>query len=154
MSESTTDRIEKRIELKAPVARVWRALTDHQEFGTWFGVDLETPFVLGETTRGRITHPGYEHLVMEVVVRKMEPQRLFSFHWHPTAVESNAETLKDPPTLVEFKLEPLGDGTLLLLTESGFDAIPAARREEAFRRNDGGWTEQMKNIENHVTENS
>ena len=154
MDKSSTDRIEKRIELKAPVARVWRALTDHKEFGEWFGVHLEAPFVRGETTRGRITYPGYEHLVMEVVVQKMERERLFSFHWHPGAVDPNVDYSKEPATLVEFKLERVGDGTLLLLTESGFDAIPAARRDEAFRMNDGGWTEQMKNIETYVTKNA
>ena len=153
MEKPSTDRIEKRIELKVPVARVWQALTDHKEFGEWFGVSLESPFVPGETTRGNITNPGYEHLVMEVVVQKMEPERLFSFHWHPTAGDPNVDNSKDPPTLVEFKLERVGGGTLLLVTESGFDAIPAARRDEAFRLNDGGWTEQVKNIEAHVTKN-
>lgn len=153
MAKSSTDRIEKQIELKAPIARVWRALTDHKAFGKWFRVSLESPFVPGETTRGNITYPGYEHLVMEVVVQEMEPERLFSFHWHPAAVNPDVDYSKEPPTLVEFKLERTGDGTLLLLTESGFDAIPAARREEAFRMNDGGWTEQVKNIETYVTKN-
>jgi len=151
MDKASTDRIEKRLELKAPVARVWRALTDHKEFGQWFGVNLEAPFVPGETTRGRITHPGYEHLVMEVVVQRMEPERLFSFHWHPGAVDPNVDYSKEPPTLVEFKPEPVGNGTVLLLTESGFDGIPLARRSEAFGMNEGGWIEQMKNIEAYVT---
>ncbi len=153
MEKPSTDRIEKRIELKVPVARVWRALTDHKEFGEWFGVSLEAPFVPGETTRGKITCPGYEHLVMEVVVQQLEPERLFSFRWHPTADDPNVDCSKEPSTLVEFELERSGDGTLLLLTESGFDEIPAARRDEVFRRNDGGWSGQMKNIETHVTKN-
>ena len=153
MAKTSTDRIEKRIELKAPVARVWRALTDHREFGEWFRVNLEAPFVPGETTRGRITHPGYEHMVMEVVVRKMEPERLFAFNWNPCADDPNADNSKEPPTLVEFKLEKVGSGTLLFITESGFDAISQARREQVFRRNDGGWTEQVKNIEAYVTTN-
>lgn len=153
MVNSGTDHIEKRIELKASVARVWRALTDYREFGDWFGVRLEGPFVPEQTTRGKITCPGYEHLVMEVVVQKMEPERHFSFHWHPAAVDPNVDYSKETPTLVEFKLERIGDKTLLHLTESGFDAIPAARRDEAFRMNDGGWTEQVKNIEAHVTKN-
>lgn len=153
MQKSSTDRIEKQIELKVPVTRVWRALTDYKEFGEWFRVSLETPFVPGEATRGKITYPGYEHLVMEVVVEKMEPERLFSFHWHPGAVDPNVDHSKEPSTLVEFKLERVGSGTLLLVTESGFDAIPAGRRDEAFRMNDGGWTEQVKNIEAYVTEN-
>ncbi|MDB5357890.1 MAG: Activator of Hsp90 ATPase 1 family protein [Phycisphaerales bacterium] len=151
MNQSSTDRIEKRIELKAPPARVWRALTDFREFGAWFGVNLETPFVPGKSTRGNITYPGYEHLVMEVVVQKMEPERLFSFHWHPYAVDPKVDYSKEPPTLVEFRLEKTAAGTLLVVTESGFDAIPAARRDEAFRMNSGGWTQQMKNIEAHVT---
>ena len=151
MNKSSTDRIEKRIELNAPPARVWRALTDHREFGEWFRVNLEGPFVSGQSTRGRITYPGYEHLIMEVVVQKMEPERLFSFHWHPYAVDPKMDYSKERPTLVEFKLEKTRVGTVLVVTESGFDSIPAARRGEAFRMNSGGWTEQMKNIEAHVT---
>lgn len=150
MAHSETDRIEKRIELKAPVARVWRALTDHREFGTWFRVKLESPFVPGQHTRGHITYPGYEHLVMDVAVKAMEPERLFSFHWHPAAVDPKVDYSKEPPTLVEFKLEKTSTGTLLTVTESGFDALPPARRAEAFRSNDGGWAAQMENIRNHV----
>ncbi len=146
------DRIEKRIELKAPVSRVWRALTDYREFGEWFRVDLEGPFVVGQVSRGRITYPGYEHLVWEAVVLTIEPERLFSFTWHPYAVDTNVDYSKETPTLVEFRLEKTAAGTLLLLTESGFDKIPSDRRLEAFRRNDGGWTEQMKNIESHVAQ--
>ncbi|TAH39356.1 MAG: vanillate O-demethylase oxidoreductase VanB [Planctomycetota bacterium] len=150
MNTSSTDRIEKRIELKAPPARVWRALTDHREFGAWFRVKLESPFVPGKATRGRITYPGYEHLTMEVVVQKMETERLFSFHWHPYAVDPQVDYSKEPPTLVEFKLQKTASGTLLVVTESGFDAIPPQRRDEAFRMNSGGWDEQVKNIEAHV----
>ena len=153
MSPSSTDRIEKRIELNAPVSRVWRALTDYREFGTWFRVALEAPFVAGQSTRGRILYPGYEHLVMEVDVQKVEPQHLFSFHWHPYAVDLGVDYSSEPPTLVEFILEPAGQGSVLAVTESGFDALPASRREEAFRMNDGGWTEQMTNIETHVRNN-
>ena len=148
------DRIEKQIELKAPVARVWRALTDHREFGQWFQVNLEGPFVPGQTSRGQITYPGYEHLKWEAVVQKMEPERLFSFTWHPYAVDSQKDYSKEPSTLVEFRLEPKGAGTLLTLTESGFSKLPADRRLEAFRMNDGGWAEQMKNIERHVEQTS
>ena len=153
MSPSSTDRIEKQIELNAPVARVWRALTDYREFGAWFRVDLERPFVPGQSTRGRILYPGYEHVVMEVEVQKLEPQRLFSFHWHPYAVDPGVDYSSEPPTLVEFRLEPAGKGSVLSVTESGFDAIPASRRDEAYRMNDGGWTEQMTNIETHVRNN-
>jgi uncharacterized protein YndB with AHSA1/START domain len=151
MKTISTDRIEKQIELKAPPARVWRALTDHKEFGQWFRVNLEQPFIVGKTTRGRITYPGYEHLVMEVVVEKMEPDRLFSFRWHPYAVDPKVDYSKEPPTLVEFRLEKTATGTLLRVSESGFDAIPASRRAEAFRMNSGGWEQQLKNIDAHVT---
>src|SRR3954465_1817063 len=150
MAASPTDRIEKHVELNAPVARVWRALTDYKEFGQWFRVDLESPFIPGKVARGRITYPGYEHLVMEVVVRRMEPQTLFSFNWHPYAVDPKADYAKEPPTLVEFRLGPTATGTLLHLSESGFDALPPGRRDEAFRMNAGGWAAQMDNIERHV----
>jgi uncharacterized protein YndB with AHSA1/START domain len=146
------DRIEKRIELKTSISRVWRALTDYREFGEWFRVKLDGPFVLGQVSTGHITYPGYEHLKWEAVVQKIEPERLFSFTWHPYAIDPKVDYSKEPSTLVEFKLEEIKDGTLLLLTESGFDKIPAGRRPEAFRMNDGGWTEQMKNIERHVTQ--
>jgi len=144
------NRIEKSIELKAPVSRVWRALTDHNEFGEWFRVKLDGPFVPGQISRGHITYPGYEQVKWEAVVQKMEPERLFSFTWHPYAVDPKIDYSREPPTLVEFRLEKTPTGTLLLLTESGFEKIPADRRLDAFRMNDGGWTEQMKNIEGHV----
>jgi uncharacterized protein YndB with AHSA1/START domain len=147
-----TDRIEKRIELKAPVARVWRALTDYREFGEWFRVRIDGPFVPGEVSRGNITHPGYEHLQWEAVIERVEPERLFSFTWHPYAVDPKMDYSKEPQTLVEFRLEKMAEGTLLTVTESGFDKIPAARRAEAFLRNDGGWAQQMKNIERYVAE--
>jgi uncharacterized protein YndB with AHSA1/START domain len=148
------DRIEKRIELKAPVSRVWRALTDYREFGEWFRVKLDGPFLPGQVSRGHITYPGYEHLKWEAAVQKMEPERLFSFTWHPYAVDAKVDYSKETPTLVEFRLEEIAGGTLLLLTESGFDKIPSDRRLEAFRRNDGGWTEQMKNVETYVAQSS
>ena len=146
------NQIEKKIELKAPVSRVWRALTDYQQFGEWFRVKVEAPFVVGQTARGQILHPGYEHLTWEAVIQKIEPERLFSFTWHPYAVDPTVDYSNETPTLVEFRLEPTASGTLLLLTESGFDKIPAGRRDEAFRKNEGGWTQQMKNIENYVTQ--
>ena len=148
--------IEKRIELKAPVSRVWRALTDYREFGEWFRVKLEGPFVPGQVSRGQITYPGYEHIKFEATVQKMEPELLFSFTWpHPKSLEK-ADAPQDytgePTTLVEFRLEKTAGGTLLVLTESGFDKLPEDRRVKAFRSNDGGWTEQMKNIENYVAQ--
>ncbi len=151
-----SDRIEKRIELNAPVSRVWRAITDYREFGEWFRVKLDGPFVPGQVSRGQITYPGYEHVKWEVRVQKMEPERLFSFTWgHPKSFEKSdypQDGGEEPTTLVEFRLERTATGTLLLLTESGFDQLPDDRRAEAFRRNDGGWTEQMKNIEKHVAQ--
>jgi uncharacterized protein YndB with AHSA1/START domain len=147
-----SNNIEKRIELKAPVSRVWRALTDYREFGEWFRVKLEGPFVAGKVSRGQVTHPGYEHLTMEMAVQKMEPERLFSYTWHPYAVDLKKDYSKEKPTLVEFRLEKAGSGTLLVVTESGFENIPEGRRAEAFRMNEGGWAQQMKNIETYVTE--
>ena len=149
-----TDLIEKRIELKAPVARVWRALTDHREFGEWFRVKIDGPFVPGEVSRGNVTYPGYEHLKWEAVVKAMEPERLFSFTWHPAAVDPKMDYSKEPQTLVEFRLEKTPEGTRLTVTESGFDKIPAGRRPEAFRMNEGGWAEQMKNIERYLASKS
>ncbi|PYY17546.1 MAG: vanillate O-demethylase oxidoreductase VanB [Acidobacteria bacterium] len=145
-----SDRIEKRIELKAPVSRVWRALTDYREFGEWFRVKIEGPFKPGEVSRGQVTYPGYEHLKWEAIVQKMEPERLFSFTWHPAGVDPKKDYSKETPTLVEFKLEKTANGTLLVVVESGFDKIPADRRLEAFRMNEGGWETQMKNIESYV----
>jgi uncharacterized protein YndB with AHSA1/START domain len=146
-----SDRIEKKIELNAPVSRVWRALTDYREFGEWFRVKLDGPFVAGQRSTGHITYPGYEHYKWEAVVQTMEPERLFSFTWHPYAIDQKKDYSSEPSTLIEFRLEKTTKGTLLTLTESGFDKIPAERRDEAFRMNEGGWTEQMKNIEAHVT---
>jgi uncharacterized protein YndB with AHSA1/START domain len=144
------DSIEKRIELNAPVSRVWQALTDYREFGEWFRVKLEGPFVPGQVSRGQMTYPGYEHVKWEATAQKMEPERLFSFTWHPYAIDPAVDYSKEPTTLVEFRLEPTDGGTVLFLTESGFEGIPEDRRFEAFRMNDGGWTEQMENIERHV----
>jgi uncharacterized protein YndB with AHSA1/START domain len=146
------DRVEKQIELKAPVARVWRALTDYREFGEWFRVKIDGPFAVGAASRGHITWPGYEHLQWEAVVTAIEPERLFSFTWHPYAVDPKKDYSQEPQTLVEFRLEKTAKGTLLTVTESGFDRIPAERRAEAFMRNDGGWAQQMMNIEGHVAE--
>ena len=144
--------IEKQIELKAPVARVWRAVTDHREFGEWFRVALESPFAPGKVARGRILHPGYEHLTIEFAVQKIEPERLFSFTWHPYAVDPKTDYSSEPPTLVEFRLKKTATGTLLTITESGFENIPAHRRAEAFRMNEGGWAQQVRNIDQHVTQ--
>lgn len=145
-----TDRIEKTVELNAPVERVWRALTDHAEFGGWFGVKLDGPFTPGETSTGRITHPGYEHVAWEARVVRMEAPRLFAFTWHPYAVDPDVDYSGEPPTLIEFRLEPTAGGTRLTVVESGFDALPRHRMPEAFLRNEGGWEAQLGNIRAHV----
>jgi uncharacterized protein YndB with AHSA1/START domain len=145
-----SDCIEKTIELKAPVSRVWRALTDHREFGTWFRVRLDGPFVPGQVSRGQITYPGYEHVQWEAVVQKMEPERLFWFSWHPYAIDPTQVYSSEPTTLVEFTLQSILTGTLLRVVESGFDELPSERRLEAFRMNDSGWSQQIQNIARHV----
>lgn len=151
MNVTSTDRIEKTVTLRAPRARVWRALTAADEFGTWFRVKLDGAFREGATVRGRITHPGYEHVTMEMQVERIEPERYFSYRWHPYAVDPSVDYAAEPATLVEFTLEEAGGGTVLTIVESGFDRVPVARRAEAFRMNDAGWTEQLKNIERHVS---
>jgi uncharacterized protein YndB with AHSA1/START domain len=151
-SARTPDRIEKRIELHAPVSRVWRALTDYREFGEWFRVKLEGPFEAGEESRGQITWPGYEHLAWRAVIQEIEPEQYFAFTWHPYAVDPAVDYSEETPTLVEFRLEPTAAGTLLTVTESGFSDLPDDRRAEAFLRNDGGWAQQMKNIEEYVAQ--
>jgi uncharacterized protein YndB with AHSA1/START domain len=152
--EDTPQRIEKRVVLKAPIARVWRALTDYREFGEWFRVRLEGPFVPGQVSRGSITHPGYEHVKWEALVQKMEHERLFSFTWPHARSLDKAHYSPDytgaPRTLVEFRLEKAPAGTLLTVTESGFEQLPPDRRLDAFRGNERGWSDQMKNIERHV----
>ncbi len=147
-----TDRIEKRVILRAPRLRVWRALTTAEEFGAWFGVKLEGPFTEGATVRGTITLPGYEHVTMEMLVERIEPERYFAYRWHPYAVDPSVDYSPEPTTLVEFRLDEADGGTVLTIVESGFDRIPPARRSEAFRMNDRGWTEQTRNIERHVSE--
>jgi len=150
MATTTTDRIEKEILLRAPRGRVWRALTDSQEFGTWFLAVFQGPFRAGEWVHGRITYPGYEHMEFELLVEALEPERRFSFRWHPNAVEPGVDYTKEPTTLVTFTLEEVEEGTLLRLVESGFDSIPLPRRADAVKSNESGWTEQMKNIESYL----
>jgi uncharacterized protein YndB with AHSA1/START domain len=152
------DRIEKRIELKAPVARVWKALTNYREFGEWFRVALTEPFAVGATVRGNILHPGYEHVVFEAQVEEMIPERLFSWTWaHPKSLAKEhyqPDYTGEPRTLVEFRLEPTAAGTLLTVTESGFNKLPDDRREQKYKGNEGGWEQQMKNIEGYLGEHA
>ncbi len=147
---SATDRIEKQVILRAPRARVWRALTNAEEFGAWFRVKLEGSFAAGASVRGRLTIPKYEHVTMTLDIVRIEPESLFSYRWHPYAMDPKVDYASEPPTLVEFRLEDAEGGTRLSIVESGFDALPAARRDEAFRMNDGGWTAQSKNLASHV----
>lgn len=147
---SSTDRIEKEVVLRAPQSRVWRALTDFREFGTWFRVKLESAFAVGKTVAGMVTYPGYEHIKFSVEVERMEPETLFSFRWHPFAVDPRQDYSQEPTTLVEFRLEAVAGGTQLKVVESGFDQIPASRRDEAFRMNSNGWAIQMENLQRHV----
>ena len=147
---SNTDRIHKQIVLRAPRARVWRALTDAAEFGAWFGVKIAGQFAPGARVRGQITHKGYEHLVMEIAVERMEPERLFSWRWHPNAIDPAVDYTSETPTLVVFELQDVPEGTLLTVEESGFDRIPLTRRSEAYRGNEDGWAQQMTAIQKHV----
>ena len=146
-----TDRIEREVLLRAPRTRVWRALANAEEFGDWFGVALQgKTFDAGKYVVGQITYPGYEHIVFDVQIDQMEPERLLSFRWHPYAVEAAVDYSREPTTLVAFELKDVEGGTLLRVVETGFENIPAARRIEAFRMNSEGWDEQMKNIKKHV----
>jgi uncharacterized protein YndB with AHSA1/START domain len=147
-----TDRIEKHILLRAPRARVWQALTNAEAFGEWFGVRLEGSFAPGARLRGHITHKGYEHLPFEFTIERMEPERLFSWRWHPHALDSNIDYAAEPTTLVVFELEETAEGTMLTVVESGFDGIPLSRRLEAYRGNERGWEAQMGAIERYVGE--
>ncbi|MBM3976727.1 MAG: vanillate O-demethylase oxidoreductase VanB [Planctomycetes bacterium] len=147
---SPTDRIQRSIQLQAPLARVWRALSDAREFGTWFRVELDRDFAPGAEIGGRVTYPGYEHIRFRMWIERMEPERLFTLRWHPAAVDPQVDYSKEPTTLVEFRLEPVAGGVRLTVTESGFDKLPAHRRDEAFRMNSGGWDVQVENIRQHV----
>jgi uncharacterized protein YndB with AHSA1/START domain len=149
---STTDRIEKKTLLRAPRARVWRALTDAREFGQWFGVSLEGAFAPGAHVRGKITTKGYDHLTMELWVEKIEPERLFSYRWHPFAIDPNVDYSKEPTTLVQFNLAEADGGTLLTVVETGFDAVPLARRPKAFEMNTHGWEMQTKQIAQYLAD--
>ena len=146
-----SDKIEKVIDLAVPSSRVWRALTDHNEFGQWFRVKLDGPFKTGSVSTGRILSPGYQHLAWEAIVEHMDFEKVFSLSWHPNAIDSEADYSAEPRTIVEFQLEPTAEGTRLTITESGFSRIPDPRRLEAFRSNREGWDHQARNIAQHVS---
>lgn len=148
---SSTDRIEKRVELRASRSRVWRAIATASEFGEWFRMKLQGDFAEGETIRGNITHPGYEHVTVEMLIERIEPERYFAYRWHPYAIDMAVDYSTEPTTLVEFILDETDEGTAVTIVESGFDRIPAARQAEAFRMNDKGWAGQIQNLARHVS---
>ncbi|HEY6970550.1 MAG TPA: SRPBCC family protein [Candidatus Angelobacter sp.] len=160
---TTTDRIEKKILLKAPRSRVWRALTDYKEFERWFGVRFDRPFKPGEKMQGKIIGTSvdaeiakgqkqFADIPFEITIGRIEPERLFSFRWHPAAVDRNHDYSQEPTTLVEFTLEDAPGGVLLTVTESGFDQIPLARRVQAFQMNEQGWEMVVKLIEKYLVQ--
>jgi uncharacterized protein YndB with AHSA1/START domain len=163
MSSVTTDRIEKQVLLRAPRTRVWRALTDAQEFGAWFGVRFDGPFTPGALLRGVIVPTSvdaevakaqqpYEGMPFEITVDRIEPETLFSFRWHPFAVEREVDYSHEPTTLIVFTLQEVANGIMLTVTESGFDQVPLARRAKAFTANEGGWSMVMTLIEKHLAQ--
>lgn len=141
-----TDVIEKQIEIAAPVSRVWKALTDHREFSAWFKNEIDRPFEAGKTSMGEFSKSGFAGVKVAFQVQAIEPERYFAYRWHPYAVKPDIDYSAETPTLVEFRLEPKGAGTLLTVVESGFENVPEYRRAEAFRMNSGGWAAQMENI--------
>jgi uncharacterized protein YndB with AHSA1/START domain len=147
----STDRIEKRVLLRAPRGRVWRALADAEAFGEWFGVKLKGSFAPGARLSGEITHKGYEHVPFEITIERMEPERLLSWRWRPHTIDPKIDYSAEPTTLVVFELEETTEGTVLTVVESGFDGIPLTRRLEAYRGNEQGWAAQMKAIERYVS---
>lgn len=160
--KSNTDRIEKKVMLRAPRPRVWRAISDAQEFGHWFGVKFEAPFVAHTSIKGKLmpttvdeevakSQKPYEGYIFEFVIDRIEPQRLFSFRWHPYAVDPNVDYSKEPTTLVVFELEEVSGGTMLTISESGFDQIPLERRAKAFEANTGGWNAQAQLVEKYLS---
>ena len=144
------DRIEKVVDLAAPVARVWQAITDHKQFGEWFRVRLDQPFEVGVTTTGNITFPGHEHVKWVSMTEQMDHERLFAFSWPPSAVDPDNDYDADAKVRVEFRLEPTASGTRLTITESGFLQFPEAKRLEVLRSNTAGWDIQAKNVSGHV----
>lgn len=143
--------IVRSIELKAPVSRVWKALTDHRQFGEWFRVAIDGPFEVGQVSTGRVTYPGYEHLPWHVVIEAMDAETYFAYLWYPCTWDADPDWSSEPTTRVEFKLEPTQTGTRLQVEESGFaDLPPGCNPQEAFRNNTQGWEEQVRNIEAYL----
>jgi uncharacterized protein YndB with AHSA1/START domain len=157
----STDRIEKKIVLHAPRERVWRAISDAKQFGSWFGVAFDGPFAEGARLTGKIVpttvdpevakmQEPYAGKAFEWTVEHIEPMKRLSFRWHPHAIGEGVDYSKEPTTLIEFELTEAADGILLTITESGFDQIPLARRAKAFKANEGGWEMQIRLIEKYL----
>jgi uncharacterized protein YndB with AHSA1/START domain len=151
---TNSDRIEKSILLRAPRSRVWKALADAEAFGSWFGVKLEGSFVPGARLHGKVMHPGWEHVPFEITIERMEAEHTFSWRWHPHPDDPKVDYSAEPTTLVVFELKDTPEGTLLTVVESGFDGIPAYRREQAWRGNEQGWAAQMQAIDRYVSQAS
>ena len=147
-SPASTDQIQKTMVLRAPRSRVWRALTDPAQFNEWFGVQLTDPFLPGARVQGPFTSPGYDHLTMDITIAQVEPERLFSWRWHPGG-DTHIDPA-EPTTLVVFELEEVPEGTRLTVTETGFDRVPAARRSKAYRENDEGWSGQFESLQKYL----
>jgi uncharacterized protein YndB with AHSA1/START domain len=161
----STDRIEKKVLMRASRERVWRAVSDAAEFGGWFGVAFDGPFAAGTRLTGKIVPTSVDAEVAKLqephkgkafawLIDRIEPMRRIAFRWHPFAVEPDVDYTKEPMTLIVFELEEVSGGTLLTITESGFDQIPLERRAKAFTANDGGWTMQMTLIEKYLAADS
>ena len=151
-ASSDTDRVERSILIDAPRSKVWRAISNAEAFGEWFGANLKgQAFAPGQRAKGQITIAGYEHIAFDVIVERVEPERLLSYRWHPYAVDPAVDYSKEEPTLVTFTLEDAPEGTLLTVVESGFDQVPPGRRLEAVRMNAGGWEGQLGNIQRYAT---
>lgn len=148
-TKTSTDRIEKTTVLRAPQSRVWKALTDASQFSAWFGIQLNEPFAVGRAVTGEMTYRG-QQFTIDFVVERMDPEERFAYRWHPYAIDPNTDYSAEPMTLVEFRLKSVPDGTELTVIESGFDRIPAHRRDEAYRMNDGGWKSQLERIRKYV----
>lgn len=146
-----TDRIEKRFEVKALRTRVWRAIANAEEFGTWFGMTFDGPFAAGTTVIGRPTAKAYEHMLVKIQVERVQPETYFAYRWHPYPNDPKVDYSAEPTTLVEFRLEEAAGGTTrVTIVESGFDRLPSSRRAEAFRMNEAGWASQAKKLASHV----
>jgi uncharacterized protein YndB with AHSA1/START domain len=157
----STDRIEKTVLLRASLDRVWRAVSDSTEFGRWFGVTFDGPFVAGQSVRGVITPTQVDDEVAKMQqphagntstwqIVAVEPRRRFAFRWHPFGVQADVDYSREPTTLVEFTLSEVADGVWLRIVESGFDAIPAARRARAFEANSAGWAHQTELVRKYL----